>query len=157
MRVKRFLPVAAGTLMAAALAIGMSGAARADPVADILAEAAATCASFENGAFDPRDAVAQADLTGDGAMDTLIDESRFSCSSGASMFCGSGGCLLHAVIGDRSWSYQAEGWRLTDWDGRPVLLIARDGGWCGGAGAQLCYEAVTWSAGEMLTVMPQGN
>jgi hypothetical protein len=61
---------------------------------------------------------------------------------------------LHAVVGDQSWSFQAEGWRMIEWDGRPILLIMRDGGWCGGAGAQICYEAVSWSHGQMLTVMP---
>ena len=44
---------------------------------------------------------------------------------------------------------------MIDWDGRPILLIMRDGGCCGGAGAQVCYEAVSWSKGRMLTVMPQ--
>jgi hypothetical protein len=46
---------------------------------------------------------------------------------------------------------------MIDWEGRPILLIARDGGWCGGAGAQVCYEAVLWSHGKMLTVMPQSQ
>ncbi|MDX5360911.1 MAG: hypothetical protein LPL00_05855, partial [Alphaproteobacteria bacterium] len=79
---------------------------------------------------------------------------RFTCTSARSLYCGSGGCMLHAVIGERSWSFQAEGWRMIAWDGRPILLVARDGGWCGGAGSQLCFEAVVWSFGEMLTVMP---
>ncbi len=60
---------------------------------------------------------------------------------------------MHAVIGDRDWNFLAEGWRMTDWDGLPILLIARDGGWCGGAGSQLCFEAVTWGQGQILSVM----
>lgn len=71
------------------------------------------------------------------------------------MYCGSGGCSLHAIVGDTVARFQVEGWKIIDWDGRPILLIARDGGWCGGAGAQICFEAIVWSFGEMLTVMPR--
>jgi hypothetical protein len=35
--------------------------------------------------------------------------------------------MLHAIVDDEVWSFQAEGWRMIDWDGRPILLIARDG------------------------------
>lgn len=141
-------------LLPIALAALWPAFASADPVEDILAEARDVCASYENGVFDAGDAVSEADLDGDGMPDRVVDESRFSCTSMASAYCGSGGCMLHAVIGERAWSFQAEGWRMIDWDGRPILLVARDGGWCGGAGAQLCFEAVTWSHGEALTVMP---
>jgi hypothetical protein len=139
----------------AALALSLPGlAAAADPVDDILAAAAADCSGFENGVFDAADAVVEVDLDGQEPLDRLVDTSRFTCSSAASMYCGSGGCSLHAVVGDESWEFQAEGWRMIDWDGLTILLVARDGGWCGGAGSQICFEAVNWSAGSMLTVMP---
>jgi hypothetical protein len=141
---------AAGLALAA-----LAGAASADPVADILAEAQADCEGYNHGKFDAGDAVSRVDLTGDGGEDALIDAGRFTCTTSASFYCGSGGCTLHAVVGDRTWSYQAEAWRVIDWDGRPILLVARDGGWCGGVGAQQCFEAVVWSAGEPLTVMPE--
>ncbi|MGG7644797.1 hypothetical protein ACQ5SP_08345 [Rhodovulum sp. YNF3179] len=135
---------------------GMQPAAaqNGDPVTAVLTEARALCEGFENGDFAANDAVIDVDLTGDGEMDRLVDSRAFTCSSAASMYCGTGGCGLHAVVGDRTWTFQAEGWRMIDWDGRPILLVARDGGWCGGAGAQICFEAVVWSFGEMLTVMP---
>ena len=123
----------------------------------ILDEARATCQSYENGTFDPTGAVVAIDLTDDGLLDALIDESRFSCNGSPSLYCGSGGCGLHAVIGQETWYFQAEDWGMIEWDGRPILLIARDGGWCGGAGAQVCYEAVVWSDGQMLTVMPNSQ
>jgi hypothetical protein len=126
----------------------------ADPVTDILATAATDCAGFENGVLDATDAAVPTDLDGLDPLDTLLDMSRVTCSSAASLYCGSGGCSLHAVIGDESWEFQAEGWRMIEWDGRPILLIARDGGWCGGIGAQICFEAVSWSDGRMMTVMP---
>lgn len=129
--------------------------AAADPVGDILASARADCAFFDAGVFDARDAVSEIDLDGDSIPDHIVDEARFACSSRPALFCGTGGCSLHVVIGDNSWRFQAEGWRTVDWDGRTVLLVARDGGWCGGAGAQQCIEAVVWSGGELLTVRPE--
>ena len=129
----------------------------ADTGATIISKARLACESYENGVFDQGKAVSRIDLTDDGIPDTVIDESDFQCSSAKSLYCGSGGCKLHAIVGDESWSFQAEGWRMIDWEGRPILLIARDGGWCGGAGAQVCYEAVVWSHGKMLTVMPQSQ
>jgi hypothetical protein len=134
--------------------IAYSSPVLAGPVDNILDKARGFCASFENGTFDAGDAVQSVDLNGDGELDLVVDESGFSCSSMASAYCGTGGCMLHAIIDDRSWSFQAESWRIIEWDSRPILLIARDGGWCGGAGSQICFEAVVWSVGEMLTVMP---
>lgn len=133
----------------------LAGPVAANPVDDIFAAAEADCRGLDNGVFEAQDAVTEIDLDDDGELDRIVDTSRFKCSSAASLYCGSGGCDIHAVIGEESWSYQSEGWRMIDWDGRPILLIARDGGWCGGAGAQLCYEAVVWSHGDMLTVMPR--
>lgn len=135
------------------LLLALAAPLRADPVSDILAEARDFCTGFENGAFDAGDAVIEVDLDGVAPLDRLVDLSRVSCSSTASMYCGSGGCSLHAVIGERAWVFQAEAWRMIDW-GQPILLLARDGVWCGGMGAQLCFEAVSWSRGEMMSVMP---
>ena len=123
----------------------------------IISKAREACESYESGSFEQGKAVSKIDLTDDGVLDTVIDERAFDCSSAKSLCCGSGGCTLHAIVDDEVWSFQAEDWRMIDWDGRPILLIARDGGWCGGAGAQVCYEAVAWSHGKMLTVMPQSR
>ncbi|MCP1335278.1 hypothetical protein [Futiania mangrovi] len=141
-------------MLAGLAAAGAAMPAHADPVDAILAAARSDCAAFENGVFHANDAVVEADLDGAAPADRLVDSSRFTCTSARSLYCGSGGCTLHAVIGERSWSFQAEGWRTIAWGERPILLVARDGGWCGGAGSQLCFEAVVWSHGEMLTVMP---
>lgn len=140
--------------LAISLSLLLAVPVSADPVTDILAAAAADCAGLEDGVLDATDAAVPTDLDGIEPMDTLLDMSRATCSSSASLFCGSGGCSLHAVIGDASWEFQAEGWRMIEWNGRPILLIARDGGWCGGSGAQTCFEAVSWSDGALMTVMP---
>jgi hypothetical protein len=141
--------------LAAAFALAfLGGPAAADPVEGFLAEARAACAGFENGVFDAADAVIEVDLDGQPPMDRLVDESKYGCSTAASLYCGSGGCMLHAVIGEESWSFQSTGWRMLDWGPARILLIGRDGGWCGGSGAEVCFEAVNWSFGRMMTVMP---
>jgi hypothetical protein len=149
----RLLPALA--IMASAMIAPPSHAAG---LADgVIAEARQSCEGFENGKFDAGDAVQQADLDGDGTPDTVIDESKFSCSTAASLYCGTGGCMLHTIVGDTKRAFQVEGWRMIDWDGRPILLLARDGGWCGGAGAQLCFQAIYWSMGDMLTMGDKGE
>ena len=138
----------------AALVLTAAQAGAQTAVDDILAGARADCESFEGGVFDPGNAVNAVDLTGDGALDSLVDEGAFSCTSAASLYCGSGGCMLHAVVGDGVTSWQATGWQVIDWGQARILLIGRDGGWCGGIGAEACFEALNWSDGRFLTVMP---
>lgn len=127
----------------------------ASPAAQaLLDQASDDCKSFENGLFDAGDAVVPIELTSQyGTIGAeVVDTSKFACSSAASLFCGSGGCMLNLIVGDTTYAWQATGWRLIDWGPDRILLIGRDGGWCGGAGAEVCYEAVVWSDGRLLTV-----
>jgi hypothetical protein len=57
----------------------------ADAGATIISKARSVCRSFENGVFDQGKAVSKIDLTGDGTLDTVIDESDFGCSSSKSL------------------------------------------------------------------------
>ncbi|TPE53802.1 hypothetical protein [Amaricoccus solimangrovi] len=140
--------------LAAGLLAPLPGAAQ-DLVDRLLAKASAACAYLDGGEMTaPEGTVTRVDLTGDGVAEALVDESRLRCSTAASAYCGSGGCALHAVVGDRVTSWQATGWRLIDWGEDRILLIGRDGGWCGGIGAERCYEAVVWSDGRFLSVAP---
>lgn len=130
-------------------------AAAASPVDDLLSEAAQTCAGIDGGEMTaPDGAVTSVDLSGDGTSDTILDESRLTCSTAASAFCGSGGCGVHAIVGDKVTSWLATGWRTIDWNQDTILLIGLDGGDCGGIGAERCYEAAVWSDGRFLTVAP---
>ncbi len=127
----------------------------ADAVDRLLAAAAANCAAIDGGVMTaPERALIHVDLSGDGAPDALLDESRLECSTAASAFQGSGGSMLHAIVGESVTSWQATGWRLMDWNQDKLLLIGRDGGWCGASGAERCYEAVVWSAGRFLSLAP---
>ena len=141
---------------ALSVAILLGSPAAADPARDFLAVGEAACAEFDGGTFNPGDAVTRIDLTGDGELDTLVDESRFSCSTASSLYCGSGGCMLHGIVAEAVTSWQATGWRTIEWAPDTILLIGRDGGWCGGAGSDVCYEALKWSNDRFLSVMPSG-
>ncbi len=125
-----------------------------DPVRSILDEAESFCASFENGTFDAGEAVQEVDLDGVAPLDTVIDSSQFACSSMASAYCGTGGCALWTIVEGQTHEFQAEAWDVITWLEGPILLVMRDGGWCGGYGAQFCFEAVNWLEGQMMTVMP---
>lgn len=144
----RFLIAAAGLVLMVAPAFAGAEAER------IIEEAKLVCNQLDNGVFDAGKAVTEIDLNGDGTADEIIDESLFGCSSAASLYCGSGGCALHAVVGDTVTSWQALSWKTIDWNQDKVLLIGRDGGWCGGMGAEYCYEALNWLNGRFMTVMP---
>ncbi len=148
---KVWIPVFLAVLFAAGQASAISPQAQA-----LIDKAAAGCASYENGMFDRGEAVTEIELTSQfGSVKAeLVDESAYSCSSAASYFCGTGGCMLNLVVEGQVMSWQATGWRLETWGPDTILLLGRDGGWCGGAGAEVCYEALVWSAGKILSVGP---
>jgi hypothetical protein len=141
-------------LAAAALALTLGGAAAAedDPrVVALVAKAEAACAEFD-GAFRLEDGAVTSVPVADGVAVTVVDEGRFFCSTARSLWCGSGGCMVHLLGEGEALTRQAEGWRTVEWGPVTVILLGRDGGWCGGAGAQVCVEAVVWSGGRFLTL-----
>lgn len=123
---------------------------------DLMDRAAAECRDFENGEFDSGEAVSEIELRSQfgTVLAEIIDESEYACSSAASLYCGSGGCMLNLIVEGQVRAWQATGWQLIDWGPDRILLIGRDGGWCGGARAEVCYEALIWSDGRILTVGP---
>ncbi len=59
--------------------------------------AAQACAEFNDGQFDIAwGAVERVDLDGDLQRDWVLNESGFACSSAASLYCGTGGCMSHS-------------------------------------------------------------
>lgn len=140
-------------IWALALLAGTHAAAADQAAEDIVAEAAAFCTQL-GGRFEATGAVMEVDLDGMDPPDTVIDGALLSCAGQPSPYCGSGGCSLWTVVSGEVTAFQAEDWEVTRWRDRPLLLIGRDGGWCGGAGAQTCVEAVVWSGGTALSVLP---
>lgn len=129
----------------------------AQPTPDaLLSELRRDCALWEEGALHVGErAVVEIDLTGDGSRETLVDTSYIECSATPiSPYCGSGGCSLFAYVGGGVFEWQVRGWRVIDWDTEPVLMIGRDGAWCGVSSAGFCIEALYWNGETFLTVMP---
>jgi hypothetical protein len=140
-----------------AVLLGTYSAFATSPEAqELIDRAAADCHSFENGEFSAGDAVTEIELGSQfgSVAAELVDESKYACSSAASLYCGTGGCMLNLVVDGTVRAWQATGWRIIEWGPDRVLLIGRDGGWCGGAGAEVCYEALVWSKDRILTVGP---
>jgi hypothetical protein len=135
-------------LPAALLTLILPALSAAAGEAEILAAGRAACAGFEGGTFSlAPDAVARTDLDGDGAADTVIDEQGFRCSTAAALYCGTGGCRVHFLVGDSVQSRLAKGWTVTDWAGDRIVLLQVHGTECGGTNLRRCYEALVWSEG----------
>lgn len=144
-------------LISVLLTIVFAASAHAQSVLDaLMAEAAADCASFENGELlVGEESTNSVDLTGDGEPEVILDTEFLRCSSMAmAPYCGSGGCALYAIVDEELFEWQSLGWRVIDWDGEPILLIGRDGAWCGVSSAGFCFEALYWNGETFLTVMP---
>ncbi|NVK42508.1 MAG: hypothetical protein HWE39_14805 [Oceanospirillaceae bacterium] len=94
------------------------------------------------------------DLNGDGVDDEIIDESTYTCTSSQTLFCGTGGCGLKVIVGDRILERLAKQWQTLDWDGDRILLLQLHGAECGGSGLERCYEAISWGDGDFRTVRP---
>jgi hypothetical protein len=144
-------------VVAVGLALIAAPALAEATVDDLLAEAKADCASFENGVLTvPPETVTQIELTGDATPETLFDWGKLQCSTMASAWGGSGGSMLSVLAGGLRWDFLAHGWTVADLGG-PVLLLAVHGGECGGSGAQRCVEAQVWGGESFLSVRPPGG
>ncbi|MCK0149969.1 hypothetical protein MWU54_08050 [Marivita sp. S6314] len=116
-----------------------------------VADADTACAAFENGTFTlDWGAVSRVDLDGDPELDWVLDEARFLCSSAVSLYCGTGGCLTHFLIGDHVGAILNRGWRVTNSGPDRVLLTDVHGTQCGGINPTPCVTASIWDADASL-------
>jgi hypothetical protein len=134
-----------------------SGGLRAQSVEqDIMEAARQACADLDGGEFTASaNAVTRVDLDGDGRADVLVDEAGFACSTSASLFTPTGGARLHAIVGDQHAVWMAHAWKLVEWEGHTILLLAEHGTRCGGLGYEPCFEAIVWSENGPRTVTRQ--
>jgi hypothetical protein len=124
-------------------------AAQAVTVDDVLAEARAFCASFDNGTITVGpDVVQSVDLTGDDTPETIVDYGGIACSTMASPWGGTGGNTLSVLIEGQRFDHLAYGWKVVDFDG-PVLLLSQHGVNCGATGSDRCVQALVWTAGKL--------
>jgi hypothetical protein len=105
------------------------------------------CSEYENGQFALEfGAVHRVDLDGDMYMDWVLDEVGFACSSAVSLYCGTGGCMSHFLVGDRMSSLLNRGWEMTNIGRDRVLLADVHGSQCGGINPTHCIVASAWDA-----------
>ena len=131
--------------------------AHASDVQSVLAEARAECAAIDNGTLTVLDgAVTEHDFNGDGAPDHVIDAYEMECSTGLSLFCGTGGCALTVIVDGVATPLLAKGWQTVETGIDTVLLLQVHGSACGGTNLNPCYEALVWDdgAGRFWSVMP---
>jgi len=132
-----------------------TAALASETVEGVIAQARADCRSFENGTLTvAENAIVQADLTGDGRPEEIVDSREFTCSSAASLFCGTGGCTVTVVAEGVARTFLAKAWRIVDWGSQPILLLAVHGSDCGGTNLRRCFEAVVWSEGGFRSLRP---
>ena len=104
---------------------------------------------FENGEFNLEwGAVDRVDLDGDLYNDWVLNESGFACSTAASLFCGTGGCMSHFLVEDELHSLLNQGWDIVDLGPHRVLLADVHGSQCGGINPTPCATASTWDTEE---------
>ena len=107
------------------------------------------CSDFENGQFAMEfGAVHRVDLDGDLRPDWALNEAGFACSTAASLYCGTGGCMSHFLVGDTVSSLQNQGWEMTNFGRHRVLLADVHGSQCDGINPTPCIVAAVWDVAE---------
>lgn len=103
------------------------------------------CADFENGQFAMEwGSVSRVDLDGDLRLDWVLDESTFACSTAASLFCGTGGCESHFLVGGTVTSMLNQGWDVLTFGRHRVRLLDVHGSRCGGINPTPCVQSLVW-------------
>lgn len=103
------------------------------------------CEDFNDGKFSLEwGAVVRTDLDGDPYLDWVLNESGFACSSAASLYCGTGGCESHFLVGETVTSLLTKGWEMVTFFPHRVLLAHVHGSRCGGSNPTPCVESLVW-------------
>jgi hypothetical protein len=81
-----------------------------ESLAERVTAARQACADVENGEFVLEwGAVTRTDLDGDLSPDWVLDESAYACSTAVSLYCSTGGCMSHFLVGDTVASFHNQG------------------------------------------------
>ena len=142
----------AAALIAASVALPMPALA-ADlsdlpaPLQKKIDQAQQACSNFEGGEFALEwGAITRIDLDGDLRADWALDETSFACSSAVSLYCGTGGCMSHFLVGDVLSSLLNKDWDVVNLGPDLVLLTVVHGSQCGGINPTPCVTASVWDA-----------
>jgi hypothetical protein len=140
-------------VLASVFMIMAAPAIASDAANKVVDQARKDCKSFENGILKTtKQTITLTDLTGDGRPEEIVDASQFSCSTAASLFCGTGGCSITIIVNGKPFDFLAKGWKIVKWSDRPILLFAIHGSACGGTNLRRCYQAVVWSEGGFRSI-----
>ena len=142
----------AAALIAASVALPMpAGAADISdlppPLQEKVNQAHQACSDFEDGEFALEwGAITRVDIDGDLRADWVLDETSFACSSAVPLYCGTGGCMSHFLVGDVLSSLLNKGWDVVNLGPDLVLLAVVHGSQCGGINPTPCVTASVWDA-----------
>jgi len=119
------------------------------PLAEKVEVARQACKDNQNGEFALEwGAVTRTDLDGDLNVDWVLNEALFACSSAASLYCGTGGCVSHFLVGNSISSLLNQGWEVISLGHRRVLLADVHGSQCGDINPTPCVTASIWDKDE---------
>ncbi|MEN8686303.1 MAG: hypothetical protein AB1Z50_01955, partial [Desulfuromonadales bacterium] len=91
----------------------------------IVQQAKQECNSLDNGSFHSTEkTITLHDITGDGRPEEFVDASQFSCSTALTLWGGTGGTFLWVIVDGRPFEFLVHKWRVVDFDGQQVLLLA---------------------------------
>lgn len=109
------------------------------------------CSDFKNGQFSLElGAAHRVDLDGDIQRDWVLDEAGFACSTAASLYCGTGGCMSHFLVEEHLFSLLNRGWDMANIGPFRVLLADVHGSQCDGINPTPCVVASVWDADAMV-------
>lgn len=118
-----------------------------------ITKATATCAELDSGLLTVNaDAVTRPDLNRDGTPDWILADAGFSCSSAASLFCGTGGCDHTVLVGDTPTQVFAKGIDVFAGEYETALIAWVHGSLCGGDNTTQCALAMVWQDGAWTSV-----
>ena len=118
-----------------------------NPIKNLIEDAQKFCSEFEDGNLKiPQSAIRKEDLTGNGLSDYIFSYEKLHCTSGNTIWSGSGGGTIALVVGDHVSKFLARGMQVTRPFGvdYPVILFAVHGTMCDGYGATNCVLATVW-------------
>ena len=132
-----------GTGVAVDVADGPKGVIASLPISirvDSLIDGAVMSCNEIGGNLDVETLAVQAiSVGGELGPITVVDESLFSCSASASMYCGSGGCAVHFLSDQYTLTMQLQAWEKK----LNSIRLGLHGSACGQVGYLPCYKELT--------------
>ena len=122
-------------------------------LSDLVLKTEGECRSENDGVLlVPHNAVEYHDVTGDGIPEEFLIRGRLNCSSGSSLWSGSGGTWTSIIVGETVTTFLARGFFVdTSIFNIPIVLLSVHGSSCGTVGVRPCIKTLVWDEWEFLT------